>query len=89
MFQAKVTAESGLHARPAALLVNQANQFKSAVTLEKDTKKADAKSILGVMTLGAKAGDVITVHVSGEDEEAAAAAIKELFEKNFEQEKRL
>jgi phosphocarrier protein HPr len=83
-FQAKVMAESGLHARPAALLVNRANQFKSAVTLEKDTNKADAKSILGVMTLGAKAGDEITVHVSGEDEEAAASAIKELFEKNFE-----
>lgn len=83
-FQVKVTAESGLHARPAALLVNKANQFKSAVSLEKETKKADAKSILGVMTLGAKAGDEITVQVSGEDEEAAAAAIKELFEKNFE-----
>lgn len=83
-FQVKVTSEGGLHARPAALLVNKANQFKAKVTLQKENKIADAKSILNIMTLGAKSGEEIAVVVDGEDEEASAAAIKELFEKNFE-----
>ncbi|UYZ13658.1 HPr family phosphocarrier protein [Brevibacillus sp. WF146] len=80
-FQVTVTAEGGLHARPAALLVSRASQSRSTVTLAKGDKQVDGRSILSVMTLGAAQGDVLTVQVDGADEEEVAAAIKELFDK--------
>ncbi|MCM3473301.1 HPr family phosphocarrier protein [Brevibacillus borstelensis] len=83
-FDVHVTAEGGLHARPAALLVNNAGQFQSKVTVIKDQKKADGKSILGIMTLGASQGDRLTLEIEGADEEQAAAVLKELFDKQFE-----
>ncbi|WP_338463011.1 HPr family phosphocarrier protein [Brevibacillus borstelensis] len=83
-FDVHVTAAGGLHARPAALLVNNAGQFQSKVTVIKDQKKADGKSILGIMTLGASLGDWLTFEIEGADEEQAAAALKELFDKQFE-----
>jgi len=82
-FEVKVNAEGGLHARPASLLVNKSNQFASTVKINKDNKQADGKSILGIMTLAVKAGESLTIEVSGPDEQEAASALKQLFESNF------
>jgi phosphocarrier protein len=82
-----VTNLLGLHARASARLVNLANQYHSAVSLSRtDTQsRADAKSILSVMFLAAVQGTELIVHASGDDENAAIAAIAGLFENNFEE----
>lgn len=82
-FQVTVEAEAGLHARPASVLVNKANSFKSKITITKGDKKAEAKSILNIMTLGVKKGEQIKIEVDGADEQEAAAALKQLFANNF------
>jgi phosphocarrier protein len=68
----------GLHARPAGMLVKEAQRFESefTVTLARSGKSASLKRLLAVMGLGAKGGDRITVLVQGRDEEAAARAIE-------------
>ncbi|MBA4543320.1 MULTISPECIES: HPr family phosphocarrier protein [Thermoactinomyces] len=71
---------SGLHARPAALLVKEASNFKSAIKLVKNGKEVDAKSLLGVMSLAAKQNDQITVRAEGEDAEAAVNHIAAFLE---------
>ncbi|MGB9794207.1 HPr family phosphocarrier protein [Caldisericum exile] len=73
----------GLHARPAAVLVQTANKFKSDIKIEKDGKVVSAKSILGVLSLGAEKGSTITVTVDGVDEEEALKTIEELVNNNF------
>lgn len=75
-----VTAEAGIHARPASALIKKAGEFTSTIKLEKDGKEADAKRLLAVLSLGAKKGDAITIMAEGEDEVAAANAIKEVIE---------
>ncbi|UFJ41604.1 HPr family phosphocarrier protein [Brevibacillus humidisoli] len=82
-FTVKVNAHGGLHARPASILVNRSNQFKSSITIIKNGKQADSKSIINVMALAARVGDDVTIEVSGEDEQQAASALRELFETNF------
>lgn len=62
---------TGLEARPVALLVQVASQYESSVYVECENKKVNAKSIMGMMTLGLAAGEQITVVVDGSDEEAA------------------
>ncbi|HHM02273.1 MAG TPA: HPr family phosphocarrier protein [Caldithrix abyssi] len=76
----------GLHARPAAHLVKTAGQFKSNVKLFKDGLEVNAKSIMGVMMLAAEPGSEVLLQIEGEDEEAAFAALKELFDKKFHEE---
>ncbi|MGB9855879.1 MAG: HPr family phosphocarrier protein [Caldisericum exile] len=73
----------GLHARPAAVLVQTASKFKSDIKIEKDGKVVSAKSILGVLSLGAEKGSTITVTVDGVDEEEALKTIEELVNNNF------
>jgi phosphotransferase system HPr (HPr) family protein len=73
----------GLHARPAAVLVQTANKFKSDITIEKDGKAVSAKSILGVLSLGAEKGSVITVETNGADEKEAMEAMQELVNNKF------
>jgi len=68
--------ETGLHARPAKVLVNLAKQFKSNISLQHKGKKANAKSMVSVLTLGAVRGSGITVQVEGVDEENAIAEIE-------------
>lgn len=82
-FQYVITDKEGIHARPAGLLVKEANRFKSSVSLVKDEKKADAKRIFGVMGLGVKQGQEITVTIEGEDEAEAAAALEAFFKGNL------
>ena len=68
--------QTGLHARPAKVLVNLAKQFKSSITLHHGGKRANAKSMVSVLTLGAVRGSNITVQVDGVDEEKAIAEIE-------------
>ncbi|WAH35629.1 HPr family phosphocarrier protein [Alicyclobacillus dauci] len=62
---------TGLHARPASMLVNKARAFESRVTLEKDGKTVDAKSILGIMGMAISQGSTVTIRAEGTDEEKA------------------
>ncbi|AUS09876.1 HPr family phosphocarrier protein [Laceyella sacchari] len=73
-----ITNASGLHARPAALLVKEASAFKSVIKLVKNGKEVDAKSLLGVMSLAAKQNDEITIRAEGEDAEAAVNKLAEI-----------
>lgn len=78
-----VTNKSGLHARPAALLVKAASDFQSQVNILKDGKTFNAKSILSVMSAGVRQGETVTIQTSGTDEEAALNAIIVLIQSNF------
>ncbi|HHY71560.1 MAG TPA: HPr family phosphocarrier protein [Thermoanaerobacterales bacterium] len=85
MFQQNVTVKNktGLHARPAALFVQTANRFKSEVFIEKEGKKVNAKSIMGVMSLAVSQGTPIIVSAQGEDEKEAVNKLVELIESKF------
>ena len=76
----------GLHARPAALLVQTAKGFKSSIEVVHSGRRADAKSILSVLTLGANQGAVITLRAVGEDADEALVALVNLIESNFGEE---
>ncbi|KPL25490.1 MAG: hypothetical protein AMJ93_00060 [Anaerolineae bacterium SM23_84] len=78
-----VRHEVGLHARPAALFVQAAKKFQSAITVSKDEKEVNAKSILSILTLGVNQNTVITIKADGADEEEAVKALQELVESNF------
>ncbi|WP_099187854.1 HPr family phosphocarrier protein [Tepidibacter mesophilus] len=75
--------ESGIHARPAALLVKKASEFESKVEIDFNGKKVNAKSIMGIMSLGASKGSEITVITEGSDEDKAANEVAELIESGF------
>jgi phosphocarrier protein HPr len=77
----KVTADSGIHARPATLLVNVAGKFNSDINLEYNGKTVNLKSIMGVMSLGIQQGTEIKVSANGEDAEQALTAIEETMKK--------
>lgn len=76
--------EAGLHARPAALFVKTAGRFKSTINVQAGEKKANAKSIIQVLGLGARQGTSITISAEGDDEAEAVAALTTLIERNFE-----
>ena len=73
-----IIAETGIHARPATLLVQAASKFGSDVNLEYNGKSVNLKSIMGVMSLGIPTQSEITITCEGEDEETAAATIEEI-----------
>jgi len=75
----------GLHARPAAMLVQTTNKFKSEILIKKNDMEVNAKSILGIMMLAAECGSSLVLTVSGEDAEQALSAVKELFERKFDE----
>lgn len=66
-----ITAEEGLHARPAAALVSEANRFHCELSLEFKNRTVNLKSILGVMGLGIPTNSTITIHADGQDEQEA------------------
>ena len=78
MMKQEITIQipEGLAARPVALLVQVASQYGSEIYVESDNKKVNAKSIMGMMTLGLFAGETVTVTADGEDEEEAMANIE-------------
>ncbi len=73
----------GLHARPASLFVQTARRFSSKIVVRKDDKEADAKSILGVLSLGAECGHWITIVAEGDDAEEAVQTLASLVESRF------
>jgi phosphocarrier protein HPr len=77
---------AGIHARPAALIVQTANNFSCQVYLEKDGNRINGKSIMGIITLGAGFNSTLQIVAEGEDEEDAVSAIAKLFETRFEEE---
>ncbi|HEX7975129.1 MAG TPA: phosphoenolpyruvate--protein phosphotransferase [Anaerolineales bacterium] len=68
--------QTGLHARPAKVLVNLAKQFKADISLQVNAKRANAKSMVSVLTLGAVKGSCILIQANGEDEDAAIAELE-------------
>ena len=76
-----VTAETGIHARPATLLVQAASKFGSDINLEFNGKSVNLKSIMGVMSLGVGQGSDVTISAEGDDEADAIAAIEETMTK--------
>jgi len=88
MIERMVTIKNraGIHARPAALIVQTASKFACKVWLEKGNDRINAKSIMGIITLGASFGTPIRIVADGSDEDAAASAIEHLFESRFEEE---
>jgi len=81
----KVLNESGIHARPAASIVQTCGKFQSRVTFTKDDVPANAKSIMNIMLLAAEYGAVIRVEIEGPDEEEAMRAVEKLFQEHFRQ----
>ena len=71
-----IKLENGLEARPVAMLVQVASQYDSSIYLETNGKKVNAKSIMGMMSLGMDAGEQLTVTADGDDEEEALAGIE-------------
>lgn len=71
-----ISIPSGLEARPIALLVQVASRYDSKITIESGDKTVNAKSIMGMMTLGLAAGENVTVNADGEDEATAIAEIE-------------
>ena len=82
----KVVNRAGIHARPSAILVQATKNFKCSIHFEKGTTKINAKSIMGIITLGASYGTEIKIIADGEDENEAVEAIARLFESKFEEE---
>ncbi|MDE2690562.1 MAG: HPr family phosphocarrier protein [Acidobacteriota bacterium] len=82
----EVVNELGLHARAAARLVHRANQFQSSVVLRANGRETEAKSILGVLLLGAGPGARLTIRCRGEDEHAAMEALCDLIRARFGEE---
>ena len=82
----KVINRAGVHARPSALLVQTTKNFSSNIFMQKGTDRINAKSIMGIITLGASYGTEIKIIAEGEDEEAAVETLVKLFESKFEEE---
>ncbi|WP_020008794.1 phosphocarrier protein HPr [Salinicoccus albus] len=76
-----ITDETGIHARPATILVQTASKYDSDIQLEFNAKKVNLKSIMGVMSLGVGKDSEVTVHVEGKDEAEAIEAITETLSK--------
>ena len=75
---------AGIHARPAALIVETANRFQSEIYFEKEDMKINGKSIMGIITLGASYNTELQISAEGNDEVEAVEAISMLFENKFE-----
>ena len=85
MFVKEVSVKNqvGLHARPATFFIQKANEFKSSVWVEKDERRVNAKSLLGVLSLGIVGGTTIRIMADGSDEEQAVDGLVKLVESGF------
>lgn len=83
MKEAVVNNQVGLHARPATFFIQKANEFKSSIWVEKDERRVNAKSLLGVLSLGIVKGTSIALIGEGPDEEAAVNALADLIHSDF------
>ena len=78
-----VQNQVGLHARPATFFIQKANEFTSSIWISKDERKVNAKSLLGVLSLGITRGTSVSITADGADEEAAIDALTSLVASNF------
>lgn len=78
-----VQNQVGLHARPATFFIQKANEFKSSLWVERDERRVNAKSLLGVLSLGIVGGTTIRIIADGTDEEAAVEALVALVQSGF------
>lgn len=78
-----IKCEGGLHARTAALFVRESNKFESQILIEYENKKINAKSIMGVLSLGIKPGEKMFILANGKDENDAVEALTNMIENNF------
>jgi phosphocarrier protein len=83
MQEVAINNEVGLHARPATFFIQKANEFKSSIWVEKDERRVNAKSLLGVLSLGITKGTVVTLMADGVDEKEAVDALCTLVSGNF------
>ncbi|HIR60544.1 MAG TPA: HPr family phosphocarrier protein [Candidatus Faecivivens stercoravium] len=85
MYLKDVTVKNqvGLHARPATFFIQKANEFKSSVWVEKEERRVNAKSLLGVLSLGIVGGTNIRIIADGVDEQAAVDSLVKLVESAF------
>ena len=74
----KIVNEVGLHARPATFFIQKANTFKSSIWIEKEDRRVNAKSLLGVLSMGIIKGTVVTLIADGEDETTALDGLEKL-----------
>lgn len=81
--EATVNNQVGLHARPATFFIQKANKFKCGIWVEKEERRVNAKSLLGVLSLGIVKGTTIRIAADGPDEEEAVASLIELIGSNF------
>ncbi len=86
MYSKEVTVQNqvGLHARPATFFIQRANEFKASIWIDKDERRVNAKSLLGVLSLGIVGGTTIKIIADGSDEQAAVDSLVELVESGFE-----
>ena len=85
MKEAIVSNQVGLHARPATFFIQKANEFKCSIWVEKDERRVNAKSLLGVLSLGIVKGTTINLIADGVDEKEAVDALIELLASNFDE----
>ncbi len=78
-----ITNSIGLHARPATFFIQKANSYKSSIWVEKDDRRVNAKSLLGVLSLGIAKGMTVSLIADGQDEEIALDGLKDLIETGF------
>lgn len=85
MYVKDVTVENqvGLHARPATFFIQKANEFKSSIWIEKQDRRVNAKSLLGILSLGIVGGTSIRIIADGADEQAAVDSLVELVDSGF------
>lgn len=82
-FSTIVSNDTGIHARPAKVLVEEASKFTSDIKIEANDVCVNCKSIMSVMALGATKGTNVKIVVNGEDEETAIKTLKDLFKNNL------
>lgn len=82
--EVKITNAIGLHARPATFFIQKANSYSSSIWVEKDDRKVNAKSLLGVLSLGIAKGMTIVLVADGHDEELAIEGLTDLIDNGFE-----
>ncbi len=78
-----INNQVGLHARPATFFIQKANEFKSSIWVEKEERRVNAKSLLGVLSLGIVKGTAVTIIADGTDEEEAIKTLSELIDSDF------
>ncbi len=83
VFNYTITDELGIHARPAGVLVKEAKNYGSKITVGMNGKTAEATKLMAIMSLGVKCGNTVEVTVEGDDEDVALEGMKAFFEQNL------